>query len=547
MRSAEDIITRQKALAGRRTTWETHVQECADFVHPRDNQIVDKQFQGQKRRENLYDSTAIRANERLASGLFSYLSPPNKRWFNLKPKRKEDAEQPEVKAWFNEVTRILYENIATSNFGLECHELFLGLGYAGTGLMYLDEGTDRPLNFQNVHFAHSYIDEGYDGIIDTCFRVMWLTARQAIQFFGDEVSNPIKGAAADLNKTDDKFEFIHAVFPREERDETKIDNKNFKYASIYVDVTGKKVVREGGYPEMCFMAPRFVKDSNEIYGRGPAMSVLPDIKMLNQMRLTTLKAAHKLVDPPLIVPDDGTMPRLNTGPSALIYWLPNQWGAKPEALQTNANIPISLEMIQDERENVRGAFYEDLFAMLLNHEGGQMTATEVLERVEEKLTIFAPTWGRLQTEFYEPMIIRSMGVLQRLGMFPQPPSAVIEGDMDYEIEYTSKLAILIKMMEFKAVQDTFASVAPYAEIKPEILDRFKLDDIPKFAADTFGVPSELMRTDDELQEFREQRAQAMEAQENKEMAMELAKSQNLSQNVEPNSPIEMMGGALAGG
>ena len=63
-----------------------------------------------------------------------------------------------------------------------------------------------------------------------------------------------------------------------------------------------------------------LKASNEIYGRSPAMTALPDVKMLNEMSKTTIKAAQKQVDPPLLVPDDGFLLPVRTVPGGLNFY-----------------------------------------------------------------------------------------------------------------------------------------------------------------------------------------------------------------------------------
>jgi hypothetical protein len=75
-----------------------------------------------------------------------------------------------------------------------------------------------------------------------------------------------------------------------------------------------------GYDDFPFMVPRFVKDSVSIYGRSPAMTALPDVKMLNKMSETTIRAAQKQVDPPLMAPDDGFMLPIRTTPGSLNFY-----------------------------------------------------------------------------------------------------------------------------------------------------------------------------------------------------------------------------------
>lgn len=128
------------------------------------------------------------------------------------------------------------------------------------------------------------------------------------------------------------------------------------------------------------MVPRFNKDSVSIYGRSPAMSCLPDVKMVNKMSEVSIRAAQKQIDPPLMVPDDGFLLPVRTTPGALNFY---RTGTRDrlEPLQAGATNPIGIAMEEQRRNAIRAAFYVDQLQL---QTGPQMTATEVLQRNEEK-------------------------------------------------------------------------------------------------------------------------------------------------------------------
>jgi hypothetical protein len=545
------ICMRYGSLKSERVSnWDSYVQECADFVLPRHNQIIEKQSPGQKRKLNVYDSTAIIANERLAAGLFSYLTPPNRRWFEFQPKNKKLKESEAVKRWFSEITEITYQEIAKSNFSLEMHELYLTLGFAGTADIYLEQGEKNLLNFENIHYSLFVFERGEDGIADTVFREFKLTARKAVDKWGEErLTKSITAAAADPKKQDDKFDFLHAVFPRKHRDKDKIDAENKPFASMYIELNSKHLITEGGFDEFPHSVPRFVKDPKEKQGRSPAMSVLETIKVVNAMVLTLLKTAQVVADPPILVPSMDEWQNINTAPGRIITYKPNQFGAKPEPFLTGANIPITLEVIERERAIIRSAFFEDLFAMLITNQEQDKTATEVNALVDERETIFAPTWGRLQAELFNVVLVRAIGILERAGAFPARPQELLKADdVDFDIEYIGKLAIKIKSTELLAFFNTIELIAPLAEAHPDILDWFNFDLIPAFTAERFGMPIRFVREQAEVEKIRATRKEAQAAQAAQEHQLEMAKvADKVSGPVDPNSVLAQLPGAGIGG
>jgi len=525
---AEEIIRRCDTMKGNRTTWESHWEEVAEYVAPRYGGITGVNTKGGKRMEKVFDCTAIDANDIFAAGLFGHLC--NGRWFLLKDQNPggEDAK------WFSEASRVLLEEFAVSNFGQMIHEYFKKLGSLGTACLFEEEGEPgKPtLNFREFNIKSYYILENSKGLVDTIYRRFSQSARQAVQEWGIEnVGQAVQKSFNDHKKKDEPFEFIHAVFPREERDDTKSDKENLAFASVYIAVKDKKIMEEGGYQELPFMVTRLDKESDEIYGRSPGMKMLPEIKLLNKIVKTTLKAAEKVVDPPLQVPDDGFISPFKTSPGGLMYYKAGG-NDRIEPLNTNGNIGLGLEMEDRRRESITKAFFVDLFLMLADKKN--MTATEVLERVEEKLLLLGPMLGRLQSELFNPLIDRTMGILLRAGKLPPVP----EGIEEYEIEYLGKLAIAMRLMEVKAMRDTIGYIAPFAEANPAVMDNFNQDKIVRGISDRLGIPADWLMTDEEVEGIRQARAQQEQMQQMLEAADAVPK---LGKAVEPGSPLEMLG------
>ncbi|NDI23481.1 MAG: phage head-tail adapter protein, partial [Betaproteobacteria bacterium] len=176
-----------------------------------------------------------------------------------------------------------------------------------------------------------------------------------------------------------KFEFIHCVSPRDDVAYGRKDYRGMPYQSVYISMMDRKVVSEGGYRTMPYAVGRYVTGPKEIYGRSPAMTVLPDIKMLNEMSKTVMRAAHKIVDPPLLLQEDGALSAFDLRPGALNYGGVNDQGQQlVHPLQTGARVDIGLDMMEQRRKMINDAFLVTLFQILVD--APQMTATEAMLR-----------------------------------------------------------------------------------------------------------------------------------------------------------------------
>ena len=253
----------------------------------------------------------------------------------------------------------------------------------------------------------------------------------------------------------------------------KKDKLNKPFGSCYIDLDGQHLIAEGGFDEFPFMVPRFLKSSNEVYGRSPSMTALPDIKMLNEMSKTTIKAAQKQVDPPLLVPDDGFVLPVRTVPGGLNYY---RAGTRDriEPLNIGANNPIGLNMEEQKRRAIREAFFID---QLLLGQGPQMTATEVVQRNEEKMRLLGPVLGRLTSELLRPLINRAFRILLRNEQLPPMPE-YLEG-VDIEIEYVSPLAKAQRTSDLSGILRALEIAIPLQQQAP-VFDYINSDKLIKY-------------------------------------------------------------------
>jgi hypothetical protein len=168
-----------------------------------------------------------------------------------------------------------------------------------------------------------------------------------------------------------------------------------------------------------------------------------------------------------------------------------------------------------------------------------MTATEVQERVEEKLTLLTPFLGRLQRELFDPLIIRIFNLLLRAGAFGELPIALIKKPT-YKIEYGGKLALALQQLGVRAFSNTVVTLAPIAEMRPEIWDNFDFDKSARGIARANALPEGWMMPAEDVAKLRQARAEAMQRQAEME-AVDMAAGayQKGSKRAEPGSPAAM--------
>jgi hypothetical protein len=506
------LVKRKGKLKAQRGTWETHWQDLSNYVLPNSADFSLRRSKGDKRTTLLYDSTGVHANEMLAAGLHGMLTNPASNWFSLRI--KDDSQNIggdfEAKQWLEDTTNAVMAEISAPSvaFPSHIHEYYLSLCSIGTACMFVGEPATREgISFRAIHVDEIFIAENADGIIDTVFRGFKMTVRQIVQKWGEESLSPRIKRMYEKQEFEKEIDLLHCVYPREDVDRSKKAATMLPVASVYIDEKEHHVLAEGGFDEMPYMVSRWAKTVGEVFGRSPAMTALPDIKMLQEIMKTTIKAAQKVVDPPLLVPDDGVLGPIRTIPGGLNYYRASS-GARIEPLLTGGNIGISYEMMTDLRERIRTTFFLDQ----LQFQGApRMTATEVIERTERTLRLLGPTLGRLQSEFLGPMIERIYGVLSRGGRLPEPPQSVAEQEL--RIEYVSPLARAQRQSETQGIMRTLEFIGPIAGMDPQAAQVIKGADTVRHIAELNGVPPMLLKSNEELMEEAKAQQEAQAAQQ----------------------------------
>jgi hypothetical protein len=515
MISVQSIVKSFSRLKSERANFDVLYQAVTDFVMPNRADFTVKLSDGDNRTKYVFKNTTKYA-ELLTSSILGATSSSTVRWFELTSMNEDLKEDEACKEWFESSTEKVFEvlNSPISNFGSQNHEVLLDWVTYGTGCMYIEEGFgDKVVRFRSFPLSNIYIEEDFMGRVDTVYRSFKLTGRQALQQFdGVEASVFIKRCK---ERPDDKMDFLHFVTPNTE-------DQSFPIKSYYICLSTNEILSDGGYNEMPYMVPRWYKVSGEIYGRGPALSALPDIKMVNSMYMTMIQAGQKIADPPLLMADDDTIRPLRMYPGGINYGgIDTNGRALVQPFPVSANMPYSERMIQNVVQDIKEAFYVDQLLVL---DAPQMTATEVMTRQEERMRLLSPQLVRLQTEYFGLLVDRVFGILGRQGFLDEFPPKLVEyitangGDRVSTVEYTGALARSQKAQQAQSLNRLVQSIAPIIQFDPSSLDYINTDETLKDHAELIGFKQTLIRSDEEVAQIRQSRQQAQAAQQMMEMA-----------------------------
>lgn len=521
---AQELIQQFNNLRGLRGNWENHWREIAERMVPMDKDLFHDEglagSQGDKKMQEVLDSTAILAISRFAAILDSLLTPRNQYWHQLKPSDKTLLRDKNTMNWFEQVNTILfdYRYAPKANFSAQNQSQYKSLGAYGTGALFID-GLDgeKGIRYRNCHLGEIFLQENHQGMIDRVCRRFMLTARQAAQKFGDRCPPEIQEKAKTRPET--PASYLHWVIPRTDRDPDRKDFKGMAFASYYLALDGnKKILMEGGYRSFPYAISRYEQAAKEAYGRSPGMDILPAVKTLNKQKELVLKQGQLAVDPVILVHDDSIMDGASVESGTFLSGAVSANGQPLAQTLPVGRLDIGKELMDDERMLIKDSLLITLFQIL--EETPEMTATEVMERVREKGILMAPIIGRQQSEYLGPMIDRELDVLAMQGCLPPMPQFLMDAQGEYTTSYESPI-VRTQKAEWAsgAMRSIEVALNVSAQMQdPSYLFSFDFEKIIPQIAEIYGTPSSWLRSPEAIAKMK----QALQKEKQMQQMAELA-------------------------
>ena len=531
----ESLNKELASVKNNRRNWEEQWQSIGDLMSPNRGDFVGLRSVGERRRDKVFDSTPLRALTRFSSGMHNLLTPSSQHWFEITLKNSILSQDQNVKLWLEECTRLVIEafNRPHNNFHPSMHEYLLDLGAFGTGVMYIKDVPAEGPHFMTFPLYDCYLAKNELGRVDTIYRVYEHTAKELIETWGDQVPEKVQ-KAKEKNSIYDKFACCHVVKPTHTFKEPP--QKRFPFTSVYFMPDEKEVLSIGGFNEFPFVCSRWERNSLETYGRGPGGEALADVKMLNEMEKTYLKALQKMVDPPLMVPDDGFINPVRTTPGGLNYYRTGL--SKDERifpLPAMQRLDYAENKMNHVRSSIEKAFYLDLVELpgptAQDGDVLRFTATEIQARQRDRMQILGPLVSRQEIELLGPMIERTVSVMMANGMLPPVPES-LQGVQEFKIEYKNPISIAMRGYELNSISQLIQFLSPLAQIDPTVMQRLDTTKIAQIGAEILRTPPSVVK--DEQEFAREQQAQA----EQQALMAQLQQGQMVAQTDEISANAE---------
>ena len=503
----EEVIRRHKEAFARKDLWRSVYEEAYEYGLPQRNMYqgyYEGNVPGQGKMNRVFDSTAIDSTQKFANKIQSGLFPPYKKWCRLEAGKDIPPEsRDEVQKKLDKYTDQMFTVMRQSNFDLAMGEFLLDLA-VGTSVMLIQPGDAfNPIQFTAVPQYLIALEEGPQGTVDNVYRKYKIRTEAIMRTYPDAIISTELQRLIDNEKTE-VVELFEAVIYHTERGD-------YCYHVIHPKSKSELVFRK--IPESPWVVSRYMKVPGEVFGRGPLLTAIPDIKTLNKTLELVLKNASLAISGVYTAADDGVLNPSNVriAPGSIIPVARNAGpqGASLAPLPRSADFNVSQIIINDLRMNIKKILLDE---SLPPDNMSARSATEIVERMKELSQNLGSAFGRLITETMTPVVARVLSIMNEKGMIRLPLRV---NGLEVKITPISPLAKAQNLDDINDVMQ-FAQIANslgaggQAEIKPEM--------IAKYVGDKLGIPADLRTSDEEKEQIQQQIMQMMQAQAQQESA-----------------------------
>ena len=506
------INQRFESLKQERSSWEDLWRDIRDYCLPDLGCFSGEDAtQGSKRYRKILDAEAIDCADVLAAGLLGGVSSPSRPWLRLTTMDPDLDKNPAVKEWMTKVQDLLLLYFSKAECYYALHQSYLELPVFGTACTIVKPHPEQLISLQNLTIGEYWLAEDDYGKVDTMYRRLSLTAKQMVQQWGFEaVNNDVRQAFEKDPFT--RFNVIHAIEPRIERNPDKRDNKNMPWQSVYFqEGVQDKVLSESGFRNFPALCPRWMTSGGSVYGRGPGAKALSAQKSLQRLHLRLAELVDYGTRPPILYPSTLKDQLSQFKPGGRVAVNPQEAPIIRSMWEVRTDPQAMLALIQSTRQDIQRIFFVNVFQMIAaTANQTDRTATEVQALEQEKVMMLGPVLERLHTELLDPLVTNAFGFMVEYNMLPEVPEELYGRELS--IEYVSVLAEAQKNASANGIVRTAQQIGLLAQINPQAVDKLDVDATIDQLADMNGVPPSLIVTGQKVALIRQQRAEQQQAQ-----------------------------------
>jgi len=499
---ARSIITRGDTLFSQKAPLDSRNQEIADQFYPERADFTVVRSIGADWADHLTTGYPAMVRRDLGNSLGSMLRPKGQPWFHTRAGHDDDgAENHDGDKWLEKATtiqrRAMYDRKSLfTRATKEADHDFAAFG--GAVLSTELNRRDNTLLYRCWHLKDTVWAEDSYGQIGEVHRNWMPTVEELCAAFPN-TAHP-KMQERRTKEPQAKALVRHCVIRSDNYNGKKI---NQPWVSMFIDQENGHILEERGSWTMVYTIPRWATISGSQYAYSPASLIaLPDARLLQAMTLSLLDAGERAANPPLIGVAEAIRGDMNVyagGFTAIDAEYDERLGEVLRPLtQDKTGLSFGLELSDRTSQMIREAFYLNTLSMPPAG-GGEMTAYEVGQRVQEYIRNALPLFEPMENDYNGAICEITFETLMRAGAFGPAddiPESIRGKDVSFAFE--SPLAQMIERAKGQKFLEAKAMIAEATAVDPSAVQIMDFKTTLRDVLNGIGAPAKWLRSPEDV-------------------------------------------------
>ena len=498
-------------------------------------------------------------------GFYTNLTNPSAPWFSLgSPSfgRGGDSREDYFAKEYARLTEATRWLMGWCGCYRALHLVYKHLLAFGFGAIVVDSDEERVARAQCLRMGTYALGIDRRGRVDRVVRHFAFTAEQMLEEFGAERLPANVMEAARRGDCEARFEVWNIIEPHRRlagvRTPHRLSYRRFPYRSVYWTREGDNgdhgLLAVRGYLVRPIVAPRLTFEVGDVYGRGCGHDALGHCKALQTMAESNIDIADQEAHPSLMAPASLADAGLRLG-AWDVNWYPD--GLGPDAVYRALGDPPKGERTVQEMQRleaeVRKIFFNSEFETINAMEdnaafgggGGNMTATEVKARVNEKMEQLAGIATTLNDELLDPFVTIMATYALMSGLVEADLPSAGGAPLPWDIKYESAIHAAANAQPINAAVSALGVAAQLAQATGDasVFDNFDADEAARDVHRKLGAPERYLRAEWDRDAVRQARAE--EAARERQMQEEAVGARALKDAASAPITPGTIGGAIA--
>ena len=539
---AKALCKEHNNLKAERAIWDSRYSAIQQHFFPFGSDFPNRQTtNGEEIITN--ESSVPRVSVRtLVSYLFAYANPTSNDWAkyeNIDASLNKDETSNMI---LDNLSELSMQLVARSNFYMATESWINDWAIYGTATLLPTVKDKKTIIYKHVPLNQSYIAENYDGMVDKHHREYELTHTQLLKMLKDKEE---QGKVCDIPQwliekvevetktgTPTKLTLVYVVSDRK----LMRGNKEYAYSGILISQKDEEILSVDYFDEFPYIVSRFSQREGEVYGRSTTMDALCDARIMHRLTVDELDGIEFNILPPAFVKSSSDIDLDKFEPGTVVPYDDSMGTGGPPVtfMTTNSDLQSAELLMQRLTLQIEKALYLDVFQALQGRTN--MSATEVVERSNERVQTSMMFANRLKSEFHEPILMKNISYIRNGDIeFDGLDVDDLPSQNELRVKCTSLIDSQIKRLQMdstmSAVQAVSGVVAAFQNV-PQLEKYMKELSVVDNIMDNFNIPFSTKTTKAERDEVEKRLIAAAQARQKAELEATMAKNTN------PNTPVQ---------